>query len=224
MAVLGMVGQGPPDVGPGFLGREAQHAVLVLDHHAPFCHPTRYRRHMTADPRGALATLVTAFERHLEASASKRGEEDPTVIAAYDDLADAFAAYDDALLQAYGEMTPLDVYDGDDDDDDDDELDDSDDDGGGPYSGLDADDYDSDDADSDGDDSAARPTTTDDDDGRGRRTARRTPRRGPPPAPRAAPATRSQGRAQLRRRARPHHGADHARPVAHPREGDLGER
>jgi hypothetical protein len=66
---------------------------------------------MTADPRGALAALVTAFERHLEASASKRGEEDPTVIAAYDDLADAFATYDDALLQAYGEMTPLDIYD-----------------------------------------------------------------------------------------------------------------
>lgn len=106
---------------------------------------------MTADPRGALAALVTAFERHLEASASKRGEEDPTVIAAYDDLADAFAAYDDALLQAYGEMTPLDVYDGDDDEDEDDEeLDDhTDEDGDGPYSGLDADEYDADDGDED---------------------------------------------------------------------------
>jgi hypothetical protein len=83
---------------------------------------------------------MTAFERHLEASASKRGEDDPTVIAAYDDLADAFAEYDDALLQAYGEMTPLDIYDGDDDDD---ELDDhSDEDGdGGVYSGFDDADY-----------------------------------------------------------------------------------
>jgi hypothetical protein len=112
---------------------------------------------MTADPRGALANLMTAFERHLEASASKRGEEDPTVIAAYDDLADAFATYDDALLQAYGEMTPLDIYDGDDDEDegDDEEDDDTDDaedeelddhgdeDGdGGVYSGLDDADYD----------------------------------------------------------------------------------
>ena len=117
---------------------------------------------MTADPRGALADLITAFERHLEASASKRGEEDPTVIAAYDDLADAFASYDDALLQAYGEMTPLDIYDGDDDDDDDvddddDQQDDDDVDGdddeelddhpdedgdGGVYSGLDDADYD----------------------------------------------------------------------------------
>ena len=85
---------------------------------------------MTADPRGALANLMTAFERHLEASASKRGEEDPTVIAAYDDLADAFAEYDDALLQAYGEMTPLDIYDGDDDEDEDEDEDDRDEDGG----------------------------------------------------------------------------------------------
>ena len=71
---------------------------------------------MTADPRGALANLMSAFERHLEASSSKSGEDDPTVIAAYDDLADAFAEYDDALLQAYGEMTPLDIYDGEGDD------------------------------------------------------------------------------------------------------------
>jgi len=111
---------------------------------------------MTADPRGALANLMTAFERHLEASASKRGEEDPTVIAAYDDLADAFATYDDALLQAYGEMTPLDIYDGDDGDDEDDDDDDEDDDDddqvlddhgdedgdGSVYSGLDDADYD----------------------------------------------------------------------------------
>lgn len=95
---------------------------------------------MTADPRGALASLLSAFERHLEASASKRGEDDPTVVAAYDDLADAFEAYDDALLQAYGEMTPLQVYD---DGDDDDELDDHDDEDrdSGVYSGLDDPDY-----------------------------------------------------------------------------------
>jgi hypothetical protein len=104
---------------------------------------------MTADPRAALASLMSAFERHLEASASKRGEEDPTVIAAYDDLADAFAVYDESLLEAYGEMTPLDIYDGEDEDeDDDDEADDeglddhSDEDGdGGVYSGLDDADY-----------------------------------------------------------------------------------
>lgn len=128
---------------------------------------------MTADPRGALADLVAAFERHLEASASKRGEDDPTVIASYDDLADAFASYDDALLQAYGEMTPLDIYDGDDEDDDE-ELDDhSDEDGDGAvYSGLDDADYDDDsdgDSDDDEDDDSDDDDTDDDDEADDRR-------------------------------------------------------
>jgi hypothetical protein len=65
---------------------------------------------MTADPRAALATLVSALERHLEAAGSKRGENDPVVFAAYQDVAEAFDAYDDALLDAYDEVTPLEVY------------------------------------------------------------------------------------------------------------------
>ena len=73
-----------------------------------------------ADPRTDLAALVAAFERHLEACAQRRGEDDPAVVAAYDDLADAFESYDDALLEAFGEMTPLDVYGGDEDEDDED--------------------------------------------------------------------------------------------------------
>ena len=88
---------------------------------------------MSADPRAALSQLVAAFERHLEASSTRHGDDDPTVVAAYEDLADAFEAYDGALYDAYGEMTPLDIYSGDDDpdDDDDDEDDDDDDDGDG---------------------------------------------------------------------------------------------
>lgn len=65
---------------------------------------------MTADARAALASFVAALERHLEASASRRGENDPVVVAAYQDLADAFETYDDALLDACGEVTPLEVY------------------------------------------------------------------------------------------------------------------
>lgn len=80
------------------------------------------RRDQTDDPRAALTALVAAFERHLEACASRRGEDDPTVLASADDLADAFESYDDALLAAYGEMTPLEVY-GAEDDFDDDEMD-----------------------------------------------------------------------------------------------------
>ena len=108
---------------------------------------------MSADPRAALSQLVAAFERHLEASSTRHGDDDPSVVAAYEDLADAFEAYDGALYDAYGEMTPLDIYGGDDeadepDDDEDDEddqavadeLDDDEDgDGSGPYVGLDDD-------------------------------------------------------------------------------------
>ena len=92
---------------------------------------------MSDDPRAALERLVLSFERHLEASRVRHGDEDPRVIAAYEDLADAFEAYDGALYDAYGEMTPLDVYAGDDDEDDegDEDLDDEADDG--PYSGFD---------------------------------------------------------------------------------------
>jgi len=97
---------------------------------------------MTADPRAALATLVAAFERHLDASATRRGENDPAVVSAYQDLADAFDIYDDVLLDTYGEVTPLEIYSGpfddedtdadvDDLDDDDDDLDDADDAGQG---------------------------------------------------------------------------------------------
>lgn len=103
---------------------------------------------MTADPRAALNTLIATFERHLEASAGRNGEDDPRVVAAYEDLADAFEAYDDALNDAYGEMTPLIVVDdadldgGDDDADGDEEyVEDADDD---RYSGLDDEDYDDD--------------------------------------------------------------------------------
>ena len=109
---------------------------------------------MTADPRAALAILTASLERHLEACSSRRGENDPTVVAAYQDVADAFDLYDDALLEAFGEVTPLVIYNGDEDeddeldddgDDDDDELDDHSDedgDGVGVYLGLDDSDYD----------------------------------------------------------------------------------
>jgi hypothetical protein len=124
---------------------------------------------MSADPRAALSQLVAAFERHLEASSTRHGDDDPTVVAAYEDLADAFEAYDGALYDAYGEMTPLDIYSGDDDpdEDDDDEADDrgdgdtlddhDDEDGDGArlYSGLD-DDIEYDDDTDETDDTARR--------------------------------------------------------------------
>ena len=100
---------------------------------------------MSTDPRAALATLVTALERHLEVSSVRRGEDDPTVVAAYEDLADAFEDYDVALYEAYGEMTPLDVYGAEDPEDDEDDGH-ADEDGAASriYAGLDED-YDEDD-------------------------------------------------------------------------------
>jgi hypothetical protein len=102
---------------------------------------------MTSDPRAALSTLVAALQTHLELSAVRRGEDDPAVVAAYQKVADAFVAYDDALLDSFGEVTPLDIYSDEDDDDDldddlDDDDDDPDDDDTGSYVGLDDEEYD----------------------------------------------------------------------------------
>src|SRR6186997_875160 len=112
---------------------------------ATLCPRTGSVSTMSDDPRAALSQLVAAFERHLEASSTRHGDDDPTVVAAYEDLADAFEAYDGALYDAYGEMTPLDIYtgddDGDEDDSDDDGGDDDSEDGDGTqlYAGLDDD-------------------------------------------------------------------------------------
>lgn len=107
---------------------------------------------MSTDPRAALSALVAALEQHLELAAVRRGEDDPAVVTAYDRIADAFDAYDEALMQAYGEVTPLQVFDDEDEDDDpeDDDVDDGDFDepdedavdSSGSYVGLDDADYD----------------------------------------------------------------------------------
>ncbi len=106
---------------------------------------------MTTDPRAALAQLISAFERHLEVCSTRRGDDDPNVVAAYDDLADAFEEYDASLYEAYSEMTPLDIYGADDDGDDDDSDDET--------TATDVDDHD----DEDGDDSRTYAGLEDDD-------------------------------------------------------------
>jgi hypothetical protein len=87
---------------------------------------------MTPDPRAALARLVATLEDHLAASANRRGETDPAVADAYQRVADAFEAYEEALYDAYDEVTPFvlydDVEDDREDDDEDDDADDEDDD------------------------------------------------------------------------------------------------
>ncbi|MCC3274761.1 MULTISPECIES: hypothetical protein [unclassified Arthrobacter] len=71
---------------------------------------------MSIDPRIALQSLVTAFEEHLAAAASRRGEKDPVVESAYLAIADAFEVYEEVLYDAYGEVTPLEIYEDDEDD------------------------------------------------------------------------------------------------------------
>lgn len=115
---------------------------------------------MTVDPRGALEQLVLALERHLEAAKSSRDPDHPMVIAAAQDLAEAFDDYDEALYEATEVATPLAIYgeefDGHEDDDDQQP---------GVYAGLDADAYDedSDEDDSDEDDDDDEDDDLDDD-------------------------------------------------------------
>lgn len=73
---------------------------------------------MAIDPRVALQSFTAALEEHLAASASRRGEDDPAVEAAFSSIMETFEAYEDALYDAYGEVTPLVIYDESEDDDD----------------------------------------------------------------------------------------------------------
>jgi hypothetical protein len=84
---------------------------------------------MTTAPRDALDRLVAALEAHFGAVTRRTGEADPAVNAAYQTLADAFETYDDALYDAYDEVTPfvlVDEADDEDDDEDEDDLDEDD--------------------------------------------------------------------------------------------------
>ena len=128
---------------------------------------------MTADPRAALALLVSALERHLEVASTRRDPDDPGVISAAEALAEAFDDYDEALFAATEVATPLAVY-GDDDDDFDDDDDDDDvdevdprtelDGGSAVYAGLDDEDVDFDESDDDDDESEDDSDDDDDED------------------------------------------------------------
>lgn len=77
---------------------------------------------MSNDPRAALQALVSAFEEHLAAAANRRSDNDPAVDGAYVAIADAFDAYEEALYDAYDEVTPLTVFAEEDDDSDDEDY------------------------------------------------------------------------------------------------------
>src|SRR5581483_9446355 len=60
-----------------------------------------------AQVHAALEALKAAIDAHLAAVEERSGENDPRVQAAYDALATAGEAYDDALFSAYEEVTPF---------------------------------------------------------------------------------------------------------------------
>ncbi|WP_264795445.1 hypothetical protein [Arthrobacter mangrovi] len=66
---------------------------------------------MAIDPRVALQSFTAALEEHLAAASSRRGDNDPAVEAAFSSIMETFEAYEDALYDAYGEVTPLVIYD-----------------------------------------------------------------------------------------------------------------
>jgi hypothetical protein len=75
---------------------------------------------MEAEVREALRHLITAFENHLEAVASRRSPDDAAVDDAYEALAAAFERYEEKLDLEFAEGLPLvldDVDDGEDDSD-----------------------------------------------------------------------------------------------------------
>jgi hypothetical protein len=120
--------------------------------------PVDYGRSMTVDPRAALEQLIAALERHLEAAKASRDPDHPMVMAAAQDLAEAFDDYDEALYEATEVATPLAIY-GDDFDGHEDE------DGteNHVYAGLDSDEYDEDDDDDEDDEDDDDDDDEDDD-------------------------------------------------------------
>ncbi|MEJ5946047.1 primosomal protein [Pseudokineococcus basanitobsidens] len=81
---------------------------------------------MSTQPRAALARLVGALEAHLDAVERRRSETDPVVKDAYQSLSDAFETYDEALYDAFDEVTPFVLFDDSDDDSEDDDSEDDD--------------------------------------------------------------------------------------------------
>ena len=82
---------------------------------------------MSIDPRTELTRLLDALKAHLTAVVNRTGEHDSAVDEAYVEIANAFEAYEDALFEAYNEVTPLSVYGDEDEDDLEEILDDEDD-------------------------------------------------------------------------------------------------
>ncbi len=64
---------------------------------------------MAQDARNSLNKFVAALERHFEAVATGRGSDDPSVLAAYEHLKDAFLDYEETLSDKFSEFLPMEL-------------------------------------------------------------------------------------------------------------------
>lgn len=62
---------------------------------------------MAQDSRLTLQQFIAALERHLEAVAGSRGENDPAVDLAYDRLEQAFLDYEESLDEQFNAYLPF---------------------------------------------------------------------------------------------------------------------
>ncbi|MET8678654.1 hypothetical protein ABZW18_14020 [Streptomyces sp. NPDC004647] len=62
-----------------------------------------------AEVRAAAEAVKAALDRHLDAVERRSGEDDPTVYAAFNELAAAAEEYDELLYDAYDEVTPFEI-------------------------------------------------------------------------------------------------------------------
>ncbi|MDO5025809.1 MAG: hypothetical protein Q4E03_04760 [Trueperella sp.] len=107
---------------------------------------------MAIDPQTAYDRLLYTLAEFHSAVIHSTDPDEPAVLTAADQLADAYTVYDDALYTQFGVETPLDTYLEDDDDFDDDFDADEDDDDYDDEDDFDTDDDDFDDFDADEDD------------------------------------------------------------------------
>ena len=76
------------------------------------------------DVRAALEVLVASLRSHLDAVERRKGESDQVVNAAYQDLREAFLAYDELLYDVHDDVLPVEVVEETDEDEDEDDEDD----------------------------------------------------------------------------------------------------
>ncbi|MEV5973199.1 hypothetical protein [Streptomyces sp. NPDC051921] len=62
-----------------------------------------------AEVRAAAEAVKAALDRHLEAVERRTGDDDPAVYEAFNALAAAAEAYDEALYDRYDEVTPFEI-------------------------------------------------------------------------------------------------------------------